>query len=271
MSQISLENINDGGHSYSLQELIATTLAHHLQDGEIVATGAASALARAACRLAQLTHAPNLSYVAGGSGAINPELSPLVASSGDYTNLICESVLPLSELVGRLAQSRLDVFIASGLQIDKFGNVNLSLVPSADPAKPILRGPGGALLPMFANAGRIIYFFLDHSPRTFVEKVSFRTAPGFLEGAASWQQAKAAGLYPGNGPALVVSALGVMDFEPESKAMRLLAVHPGVTLDQIKRATGFELLIPPRGAYTTVPSEAELQILRDLDENKILH
>ncbi len=267
MSQIVLEEIS-GGNAYSVQELMTTTLAHYLHDGEMVGTGAGSALARAACRLAQLTHAPNLSYVAGGSGAINSELAPLVASSGDYTNLICEAVVPMGDWVGSLSRGGFDTYIATGLQIDKYGNVNLSLL--GDQAKSSLRGPGGGVLAMLTATKRIIYFFPNHSPHIFVPKVDFRTAPGFLDGSTSWLKAKADGLYAGSGPALVISNLGVMDFEPETKTMRLIAVHPGVTLQQLQTATGFELVIPPKGAYTSVPTQHELEVLREMDENGLL-
>lgn len=267
MSQIVLEDIS-GGSAYSLPELMTTTLAHYLRDGEVVGTGGGLALARAACRLAQLTHAPNLNYVAGGSGAVNSELAPLVASSGDYTNLICEAVVPMSDWLDNLTRGGLNTFIASGLQIDKYGNVNQSLL--GDPANPSLRGSGGALLPLLTAARRIIYCLPNHSPRTFVPKLDFRTAPGFLDGPASWLKAKADGLYTGGGPALVISNLGVMDFDPETKVMRLIAVHPGVTLQQLQAATGFELVIPPKGAYTPVPTQRELEILREMDENGLL-
>lgn len=267
MNRITFETVSSNG-PYTSQELMATAISRRLKDGETVGTGAASALARAACRLAQLTHAPSLAYVAGGSGAVNSELAPLVASSGDYTNLICEAVIPMGDFIGGLTKGRVDVFIASGLQIDKFGNVNLSLI--GDPAKPQLRGPGGALLPMFASAKHIIYFFPDHSPRTFVEKVSFRTAPGFLEGVESWNQAKQAGSIKGEGPLWVVTNLAVMDFDPDTKAMRLISLHPGVSLEQAIAATGFQLVIPPRGAVTAAPTTQELEILHELDEQGLL-
>lgn len=268
MSQITFETMGNNGVAYTKPELMTTIISHLLEDGQLVGTGAASALARAACRMAQLTHAPNLTYVAGGGGAVNSELDPLVPSSGDYTNLICESALPMSTVVETALGGKLDVFIASGLQIDKYGNVNLSVI--GDGSRPSLRGPGGALLPMFARAKSIIYFFFDHSPRTFVEKVDLRTAPGFLDGAESWHKAKADGLYYGNGPAWVITSLAMLDFDPETKAMRLRALHPGVTLEQVKKATGFDLIIPPSGAISSAPTPSELELLRSIDTQGVL-
>src|SRR4051794_29476030 len=110
--RISFEEIRgrSSGRPYETQELMAAVMSRALKDGEIAGTGAGSAVARAACRLAQLQHAPNLSYVAGGSGAFNPFSEPLPASSCDYSNLLCETVIPLPDLIMTVANGKLDVF-----------------------------------------------------------------------------------------------------------------------------------------------------------------
>lgn len=268
--RITVEMLSGGNTKpYSTLELMAAVMAHHLKDGEFVGTGAGSAVARAACRLAQLTHAPNLSYLSGGSGAINNELDPLVASSCDFTNYICESVIGLDDVIQSLGRKSADVFFCGALQIDKFGNVNLSLIGD-DYNKPVLRGPGAVALPLLPNLGRIVVFMTDHNPRTFVEKVSFRTLPGYLEGGESWRKAKADGLIKGDGVSLVVSNLAVMDFEPETKQMRVVSVHPGVTVEQVKVATGFELSIPENVPTTTVPTQTEVQMIRQFDQLGLL-
>jgi glutaconate CoA-transferase subunit B len=248
---------------------MAAVMAHHLKDGEFAGTGAGSAVARAACRLAQLTHAPNLTYLAGGSGAINPELDPLVASSCDFANYICEAVITLDEVILSLGREVVDVFFCGALQVDQFGNANLSLVGN-DYTKPLLRGPGAVALPLLANLGRTVVFLNDHNPRALVEKVSFRTLPGYLEGGDSWRKAKADGLLKGEGISLVITNLAIMDFEEEAKRMRLVSVHPGVTVEQVKAATGFELIIPQNVPTTTPPTETEVQILRRLDQTGLL-
>jgi glutaconate CoA-transferase, subunit B len=256
------------GKPFETQELMAVVLARSLQDREVVGTGAGSALARAACRLAQLLHAPNLSFIAGGSAAVNPLLEPLTASSCDYANLLCESTISLAELITAIPAGRLDVFCYGGLQVDRYGNVNLSLV--GDPARPKLRGPGAVALPLMGSAGRGLIFMTDHSPRSFVEKVSFLTAPGYLDGPESWAQAKAAGSIQGSGPALVVTPLAVLDFEETSRRMRLVSVHPQVTVEQVQAATGFELIIPSEVPTTPPPNPAELRLLREIDEDRVL-
>lgn len=267
---ISFEEIGGRGlgKPFETPELMAVVMSRHLRDNELVGTGAGSAMARAACRLAQLLHAPGLSYLAGGSGAVNPLLDPLAASSCDYANLLCESTLNLAELISSIPAGRVDVFFYGGLQVDRYGNVNLSVV--GDPARPKLRGPGAVALPLVGAARRGVIFMTDHSPRSFVEKVSFVTAPGFLDGPETWEKARAEGQIEGDGPALVVSPLAVLDFEETSRRMRLVSVHPGVTVEQVRAATGFELIIPADVPETIPPTPTEIRLLRDLDAEGLL-
>ena len=107
-------------------ELMAYTLSKHLNDGEVAIMGAFSGIPMLASRLAQLTHAPNLSYITGGSGAVNPLLEPLVASSCDDRLLKAECVVPLSDVIDFEARTEIDIFFAGGLQIDERGNCNLT-------------------------------------------------------------------------------------------------------------------------------------------------
>ncbi|NWJ95262.1 MAG: CoA synthetase [Chloroflexi bacterium] len=270
MMRVTFEEIGPRpDKAYHIEELIAVVMSRQLRNGETVGTGAGSAVARAACRLAQLRQAPDLTFVAGGSGAVNPYLEPLTASSCDYSNLDCEAVLTAADLLSSVASGRVDLFFYGGLQVDKFGNVNLSLLGN-DPAHPKLRGPGSAALPFLSLVGRGIIFMTNHHPRSFVDKVDFRTAPGFLEGGESWHTAQIAGLVQGVGPVLVISNLAVLDFEEESKAMRLVSVHPGVTVEQVKAATGFELIIPEIVPTTLPPAQEELRILREIDSKGLL-
>jgi glutaconate CoA-transferase, subunit B len=250
---------------WSVQELMAVVMSRHLADGEVAIMGAVSALPMAACRLAQLTHAPGLWYVAGGSGAVNPRLAPIPESSCDERLLAADTALPLPEVV--MLEGRgdvFDVFFAGGLQIDAHGNTNLELV--GDQAHPKLRGPGGVGLPFLPLAGRVVVYTMSHDTRTFVEKVDFVSGPGFLRGPQEWEAKKRAG----GGPALVVTPLGTLDFDPSSLRARLLSVHPGITVRQIEEATGFELDAPDEASATTPPTATELEILRRIDSDGLL-
>ncbi|MFI5282185.1 MAG: CoA-transferase subunit beta [Candidatus Dormibacterales bacterium] len=250
---------------YSVPELMAVAMSRHLADGEVAIMGAVSALPMAACRLAQRTHAPDLWFVAGGSGAVNPHLSPIPPSSCDARLLEADAVLPLPEVV--MLEGRgdvFDVFFAGGLQIDAHGNANLEVV--GDPASPRLRGPGGVGLPFLPLAGRVVLYTMSHDVRTFVERVDFVSGPGFLGGPHEWKSSR----HCGRGPALVVTPLCTFAFDDDSLRARLRTLHPGVTEKQVREATGFDLGVSGQVGQTEPPSSVELEILRGIDSGGLL-
>lgn len=250
---------------YSISELMACVMARNLKDGEVAVMGAVSMIPMSACRMAQLTHAPNLYYISGGSGAINPHLDPLVYSSCDDANLRSDAALALPDVILLEGHGkRFDVFYAGGLQIDKYGNCNLICIGDWD--KPALRGPGTVGLPFLPRAGRVVIYTTSHNARTLIEKVDFNSGPGFLDGSKSLAER---GL-PGNGPALVVTPLCVMDFDEDTKVMRLKSLHPGITLEQVVENTGFQLVIPENISITQEPTEIELTNLRKVDPKGIV-
>lgn len=241
---------------YSIAQLMAVVMARQLRPREVAIMGAVSALPQAACRLAQLTTAPKLWFIAGGSGAVNPHLDPLVASSCDERLLDADCALPLPDVV--LLEGRgdlIDVFFAGGLQIDAHGNCNLG--PVGPWKHPALRGPGGVGLPFVARAGRVVIYSMTHDRRTFVPHVDFVSGPG----------------HPathGGGPSLIVTPLCTMDFEPESRVARLATVHPGVTVGDVLEATGFTPIVPAAVPTTPPPTAEELAILRRIDRDGLL-
>ncbi|KLU61263.1 3-oxoadipate CoA-transferase subunit B [Peptococcaceae bacterium CEB3] len=254
-----------GERGYSVAELMAAVMARHLKDGEVAVMGAVSMIPMAACRLAQETHAPNLSYIAGGSGAVNPHLEPLVFSSCAEENLRADAVLPLADVILLEGHGqRFSVFFGGGLQIDKYGNCNLVCV--GDWYNPVLKGPGTVGLPFLPRAGRAVLYTTSHNARTFVEKVDFNSGPGFLDGPETWSRQ---GL-PGEGPALVVTPLCVFDFEEQSKVMRLKSLHPGVSREEVMGNTGFKPVLPAEVPTTPEPTLSELAILRRLDPVGVL-
>ena len=251
--------------AYSTAELMACVMARHLRDGEVAVMGAVSMIPMAACRMSQLTHAPNLYYISGGSGAVNPHLDPLVFSSCDDNNLRSDAALALPDVILLEGHGkRFDVFFAGGLQIDKYGNCNLICIGEWE--KPALRGPGTVGLPFLPRAGRTVIYTTSHNARTLIEKVDFNSGPGFLVGPESWASQKV----PSNGPALVVTPLCVMDFDEQTKVMRLKSVNPGVTVEQVVENTGFQLVIPANVPITPEPTEAELTYLRKVDPQGIV-
>jgi len=230
---------------YTPTELMAIAMARSFRDGEVVVMGAVPTIPLAACRLAQTLHAPTLSYIVGGSGTVNPTPAALPTQSCDPKLEGGPCTLPLPDVV--LLEGRgdvLDVFCAGGLQIDAHGNCNLVCVGERE--RPKLRGPGSVGLPFLPAVGRTIIYTLAHNPRTFVERVDF------VSGA-------------GDRAELVVTTLGTMDFDPESRRMRLASTHPGVHVDDVVAATGFQLRLPSSVPETPPPTREELAELRRLD------
>ncbi|GBC81797.1 3-oxoadipate CoA-transferase subunit A [bacterium HR10] len=232
----------------SVGELLAVIFSRLVEDGDIVGVGTGCVEVAAGLRLAQLTHAPNLSFIMGGTGALNPdaeELPPSVNSARAISR--AEAVLRLEDLFDLELRGDLDVMFLSGLQIDRHGNVNL--VGVGPWSAPRLRGPGSVGLELAPHARRRVAFFRRHTRQVFVERVDFISAPGYvpkvIEDGAYW----------------VVTDLAVMDFDDEGR-MRLVSLHPGVTVEQVRERTGFELLIPTLVPTTPPPTREELQLLR---------
>jgi glutaconate CoA-transferase subunit B len=226
-------------------ELVAVTMARAFRDVEVVVMGAVPTIPLAACRLARALYAPSLSYIVGGSGTVNPTPAALPTQSCAPELEGGPCTLPLPDVV--LLEGRgdvLDVFCAGGLQIDAHGNCNLVCIGERE--RPKLRGPGSVGLPFLPAVGRTVIYTLAHNPRTFVERVDF------VSGAGDRAQ-------------LVVTPLATMDFDPDSRRMRLASTHPGVRVDEVAAATGFELLLPPSVPETPPPTAEELAELRQLD------
>jgi glutaconate CoA-transferase subunit B len=242
----------------SLAEIMATVIAHAVRDGMFTGVGTGCWEVAAGLRLAQLTHAPNLSYSYAGSGAVNPRLQYLPESlNGDDALASCEAVISLEDIFELELNGSFDMMFASGMQIDQLGNVNL--VGIGPHKKPKLRGPGTVGLEFSGCVKEVVYFFRGQSKQAFVPKVDFISGFGYGSGPGS---RAALGLAENHGPKLVITNLAVMDFDETTKKMRLKSLHPGVTVDQVQQNTGFELLIPKNVPETSLPNADELRLLR---------
>jgi glutaconate CoA-transferase subunit B len=247
---------------YSVDELMISALAELFQDDDQVCNGMASFIPVAAFMLARLTHAPNLVWLASAAG-LEPRPERIPASTLEAP-LWRDSVMYIEQygdfwnyaLNGRWIQK----FCMGAAQLDKYGNANNSVIGD-DYHAPKVRLPGTAGLADMASIGKELYYWNpDHSPRSMVDKVDFISAAGYLDGGDARELLGLEG-----GPQAVISNLAVMDFHPESKRMRLQTLHPGVTVEILQEATGFELLMP-EGAIpeTRVPSQAQVQLIREV-------
>jgi glutaconate CoA-transferase subunit B len=240
---------------YTSSELLTINAARLLRDGDTVFVGVG--LPNLACNLARRTHAPNLLmiYEAGVIGA-QPARLPL--SIGDPTLVSgALSVCSMYDVFAfYLQRGNVDVGFMGGAQIDRFGNINATVI--GDYLHPKVRLPGsGGSMEIAAWANRC-YLLTPHSKRRFPEKLDFRTSAGFLSGR---QERLAAGLC-GGGMLAVVTDLGVMEPD-ESGEMILTALHPGATLEQARENTGWVLKTAENLRSTPPPSAEELRILRE--------
>src|SRR6516225_1533420 len=243
----------------TMAETMAVLLSRDIADGEKAIIGTNSDLQVAACNLARLRQAPRLWWVSGPGGMVNPTRDYLT-STADHDNIdTAEAWMDLPDMI-EFIDWRIHFFdfaILSAVQVDRFGNINTTLV--GDPNRPTLRGPGTVGLSALCGLSRRFNIVMaSHTPHSFVSTVDFISGAGHLDGGDSREQR---GL-PAGGPRLLVSPLGVFDFHPQSRAMRIRSVHPGVTVGQIRDATGFELLAEGTPPATAMPTDEELLLLR---------
>jgi glutaconate CoA-transferase subunit B len=218
-----------------------------------------------AAMLATQTTAPNLVPVFefGGTGAILEELPRSVSDARTFHKGI--SALGICDTMETAQRGFIDYGFIGGAQIDPYGNLNSTIIGTHDYPKARLPGSGGAN--DIASLCWKTVAIMQHDARRFIPKVDFVTTPGYLSGPGAREEA---GLPKGTGLAYVVSTLAVMDFEPESKRMRLKAVHPGVGVEDVKANTSFELIIPDEIETNAPPSAEELYLLREeIDPEKL--
>lgn len=243
---------------YTVDELIVSTVAQWFDNDDQVCNGIASFIPVCAIQLARLTHAPDLVWVAGGSG-VDPVRPRLTDSTFEWP-IWQDSVMYL-ELYGEFwdfvgTGRHLRKFCIGAAQIDAYGNANNTVIGPYH--RPTVRLPGSAGLADLTTLDKqLLYIVPDHSPRSMVERVDFRSGIGFLDG-----HGERAELGIGGGPELVVTNLAVLDFEPISRRMRLKSLHQGVTLDQVLAATGFEPVVPTHLPTTPPPPATHVELLR---------
>jgi len=248
--------------AYTESELLAVMSARLLSDGQVVFAGVGIPLL--AATLAQRLHAPGLTilFEGGTIGAfIEPGKLPPSTNEQRCTRR-ANMVLGSTDVLLLLQRGYIDVGFMGGAQIDRYGNLNSSFI--GDPEHPVTRLPGTGGGNDIASLTQMIVA-MKHEKRRFVERVDFVTSPGFLSGDGSRRDA---GLIAG-GMYRVITDLGIFGFAEYSKRMELLALHPGVTTDQVQANTGFKLLIAVDLPSTNPPTENELAVLRHLDPDRV--
>ncbi|HEX3181800.1 MAG TPA: CoA-transferase [Beijerinckiaceae bacterium] len=249
-------------HRYTANEILTVLSARQLRDGQVVFAGVGVPLL--AATLAQRTRCPGLTILFEG-GVIGAFVEPgkLPPSTNDQRcTKRANMVLGSAEVLLLLQRGYVDVGFMGGAQIDQFGNLNSSFI--GDPAHPKTRLPGtGGGNDISSLANMIVA--MKHEKRRFVEHVDFITSPGFISGGDS----RAKSGLPTGGMFRVVTELAVFSFEDEERRMKVAALNPGVSREEVQDKTGFELIFDNDLAVTEPPSEPELATLRMLDPERL--
>jgi len=213
-----------------------------------------------AANLARLSHAPDVTliYESGPIGA-KPDVLPLSIGDGNLS-LTADTVVSTPEIFRYWLQGgRITTGFLGAAQIDRFANINTTVI--GDYAHPKVRLPGAGGAPEIASLAGEVLIILKQSPRAFVERLDFITSAGFLDGGDARERA---GL-PGKGPTNVITDLGILRPDPESRELTLVSLHPGATVEQAVEATGWRLKVADDLATTEPPTADELAVLRDLE------
>lgn len=237
---------------YSVDELICVCISRQIKDGEILAQGIATPLVAAGYLLAKLTHAPSVTFISAIGQAYSRDWAPLGVATIEELwigqgLLTVGFVQAACDLLPRFGPKE---FFRPG-QVDPFGNFNNVYIGDSH-ERPRLRLPGsGGIADVTVFEENVFLYVPRHGRHTFVKQLDFRSGLGHDP------QRRA-----GHGPRYLVSDLGQFDFTPEGR-MRLISLHPGVSLSRLQAKTGFDLVMADPLPQTKPPSAEELSLLRD--------
>ena len=212
-----------------------------------------------AANLARSLHSPGLVlvYESGTIGA-KPTHLPLSIGDGELART-ADVVVSVPEIFNYWLQpGRIDVGMLGAAQVDRFANLNTTVIGSYD--RPIVRLPGAGGAPEIASACPRVIVVMRQSKRTFVDTLDFLTTVGFGDGAGARSRLG----MPGAGPRVLISDLGIFRPDPSTSEMTLTTLHPGVSFEDVRDATGWDLAFSSEITETPEPTDEELEILRQL-------
>jgi glutaconate CoA-transferase subunit B len=188
-----------------------------------------------------------------------PSVLPLSIGDGELAET-ATCVVPLPEIFAHyLQRGRVDVGFLGAAQIDRFGNLNSTVI--GDYAYPKVRLPGAGGAPEIATYAREVLVVMKQTPRSFVPRLDFLTSCGYLAGAG----ARAASGSPGAGPRAVITDLGVLRPHPETEELELAALYPGISVEAVRAATGWPLEVAEHVERLPAPESSDLAALRELE------
>ena len=239
------------------EEMMTVVAARALRDETVCFVGIG--LPSTAANLARLTHAPRtvLVYESGTIGS-KPDTLPLSIGDGELAET-ADAVVPVPEIFAYWLQGgRIDVGFLGAAQIDRFGNLNSTVIGDYD--SPKVRLPGGGGAPEIAALAGEVIVIIRQSERTFVERLHFLSSVGYGSGKGDRERLG----MTGRGPTTVITDLGVLRPDPDSCELTLTEVHPGVSVDEAREACGWELRVAGDVSESDPPSDEELRVLREL-------
>jgi glutaconate CoA-transferase subunit B len=238
-------------------DVMTVVAARHLRDTKVCFIGVGRP--STAAILAREVHNPELVlvYESGTIGA-KPRRIPLSIGDGELAET-ADAVVSVPEMFNYWVQpGRLEVAFLGAAQIDRFGNLNSTVIGEYD--HPKVRLPGGGGAPEIAAACGEVVVIAPHSPRTFVERLDFVTSIGFGDGPGARERLG----FCGRGPTTIITDLGVLEPDPETKELTLTQLHEGVEADEVREATGWQLAVAAEPRRTEPPTDRELEALREL-------
>jgi glutaconate CoA-transferase subunit B len=243
--------------SYTPQEMMTVAAARALRNEDVCFVGIG--LPSAACNLARLTHAPHIRLIyESGTLRTRPEVLPLSIGDGE----LCETALTtvsVPEIFRYWLQGgRITVGFLGGAQVDRFGNLNSTVI--GEYAKPKVRLPGSGGATEIATGCGQVFLIMKQGPRSFVNELDFLTTLGH---GRTGRERKDLGIRT-KGPTLLVTDLCVMRPEPETNEMVVTSVHAGITRERVQENTGWRIRFAPKLETTEPPDAGELEVLRDL-------
>ena len=226
---------------YSRDEMMTVTAARQLRNGAVCFVGIG--LPSAACNLARLTHAPDLVLIyESGTVGTQPIVLPLSIGDSELAET-ATCIVPLPEIFAHyLQRGRIDVGFLGAAQIDRFGNLNSTVI--GDYARPKVRLPGAGGAPEIASCAHEVLIVMKQSPRSFVTQLDFRTSCA--------------------GPAAVITDFGVLRPNPRTLELELTGLYPAVSVEAARASTGWPLKVAQTLEVLSPPEARELEVLRDL-------
>ena len=247
-----------GASNHNATEMMTIAAARALRNEDICFVGIG--MPSAACNLARLTHAPDITLIyESGTIATKPDVLPLSIGDGELCDTALTTVSVPEMFRYWLQGERFTVGFLGGAQIDRYANLNTTVVGPYD--KPKTRLPGGGGAPEISSSCGEIFIIMRQSPRSFVAKLDFVTSFGHGEGG---DHRTRMGIRT-KGPTKLITDLAVFEPDAVTREMTVTFIHPGVTRDEIKVNAGWPVRFGPEVAATPAPNDRELSVLRELN------